>query len=240
MSSGSATGTQGGGAGSEDPELSDRRVVTLAELGLDDSSPKPPWYRRRAWALTIGVAAVLGTVVALDYPHRTTHAQQLADAKSFLAQIKGDVTACSFGVGEATTVFRDVAHGHLSSQQRSEVPHLLQDDLTACSYTNSQVYSLDTISVPRSLAGTQLASVAASTSTWAFPDAATYIENLAALDKNPANSKARGELRSEETALASQRAKVNSLVTAVQSQLHIKLPPMNLTPVPVGFATSRR
>ncbi|MDA8391603.1 MAG: hypothetical protein M0Z87_02170 [Actinomycetota bacterium] len=238
MTSRTPAGTQGGGPGFEDPELAGRRVVSLSELGLDEASPKPVWYKRRAWLLAIGIVAVLGTVVALDYPHRTTHAQQLADAKSFLAQIKGDVTACNFGLNEATTVYRDAAYGHLTAQQRGEVPHLLQDDLTACSYTNSQVYSLDTISVPRNLARTQLTNVAASASTWAFPDAATYIENLAALDKNPANAKARSQLRPEEVALARERSKINSEVAAVQSQLHTKLPPMNLTRVPVGFATT--
>ena len=239
MTGSTPTGTHDGGLGAEDPELAGRPVVSLAELGLDDDAPKPAWYKRRAWLLTIGVVAVLGSVVALDYPHRTTHAQQLADAKSLVTQIKGDVTACNFGLNEATTVYRDAAYGHLTSQQKGEVPHLLQDDLTACSYTNSQVYSLDTISIPRNLARTQLTNVAASTSTWAFPDAASYIENLAALDKNPANSKARGQLRSEEVALANERTKINSEMAAVQSQLHTKLPPMNLTQVPIGFGTAR-
>ena len=73
----------------------------------------------------------------------------------------------------------------MSSADLIRVPDLLRDDNLACSYTNDDVFQLASMTIPRSLADSNL--FAAALLSWVVPDAYGVTKSIGVLASDPGN-----------------------------------------------------
>jgi len=190
-----------------------------------------PWYKRRAWLVTVALVAVVGVTVVTDLPQHSSRSGQISDDSSVMTQVNTDVGPCSYAVSESLTIYRDVSNHTLTPAQAGQVPGLLRDDQAACSFTDDSVYQLSTIDVPGSPSGRDVGQVVSTVTLWVTSDALSAIEQIQALDANPADKTAKQLLGHAEQLLAHDRAQAESELGAADALLQAKLPELQLTQV---------
>lgn len=204
------------------------QVRQAATVGYDVENRARPWYRRRGWMVTWALVVAGGAAAIVDYPHQATGAQKAKDAAAFLKSMTSNVLPCDVSLQNAFDVYGSVT-GHAGSPlRRSEAARLLQDDLQACSFTNSNLYSMATTSTPRSLDKSGLTNLTTTLTEWADPNADAAILDLFKLLANPANATARSDLHTRLARLSNYRAQVMAMVNTADKNLHAKLPPIPL------------
>lgn len=193
---------------------------------------RPVWYKR-AWVLVAAAVAVVAIAsVAVDLPSHTTVATDTADQTSIMQQINAGIDGCSYGVKETFTIYEDLKKGSLSPSDRSEVPAMMRDDQTACSFTSSDIYDLSNVEGTGTPAGKHIGNVVNTVTLWATSDALGAIEDIQTLDTRPADQAALKNLSKEEVALTRDRATADSDVTAADQILKAKLPIPDLPDLP--------
>jgi len=191
-----------------------------------------PWYRRRAVVVTAGVIGVLIVTVITDLPSPASHATDVASANAVVEEVNTDIAPCVFAVNEALTVYGDQTRRALTSADRAHVPALLQDDQTACSFTNEYVFDLSEIDVPGSAGGKQLGDVVSSATLWATSDALGAVDAVQTLSTDPGNAGALAALAKDRRMLASDRAAADASMRAVDALLGTKIVALDLPQVP--------
>ncbi len=192
-----------------------------------------PWYKRRAWLVSVALILVVGVTVLTDLPQHSSRSGQITDDTSVMTQLNTDVGPCSYAVGESITIYRDLRAHTLTPAQSRQVPGLLRDDQAACSFTDDSVYQLSTIDVPGSASGRDVGQVVSTVTLWATSDALSAIEEIQALDSNPADGAAKQLLDHQEQLLTQDRSRAESQLGAADALLQAKLPALQLTQVPV-------
>ena len=182
--------------------------VTAAPAG---SRPGPapaarPWHRRRALLWSLGVTVVLAVTVFTDLPTHTSRSSDLSEARRYIGEVAGDVHPCSFAAGESFRLYADVERGHLSAANRAQVPGLLRDDLSACSFTNQSIVDLASLSAPASATGKAINAVAAAMLTWCDPGGLTAIGYITQVVDDRSDKTTRARLEGAEEALSRDRA----------------------------------
>ena len=130
-----------------------------------------PWYRRRGVVLGACVAVVLVITVITDLPSHASRATNIASSNAVVKEVNTDISPCVFAANEAFTIYGYQVHKSLTASDRANVPALLNDDQTACSFTNDSIFSLSDIEVPGSSAGKQLGNIVSSVTLWTTSDA---------------------------------------------------------------------
>jgi len=189
---------------------------------------RPRWYRHRAFLVTAGVVVVVGAAVISDLPTPTSRASDIQAESAVIAEINTDVAPCVFSVREALTLYADES-GRLSSAHRAQIPGLLRDDQTACSYTDDSIFSLSDIDPIGSSAGKQVGQALNTATVWATSDALGAITAVQTLTSNPGDRRARSMLRTDERLLATDRHQATSQIDAAGRLLGTGLPPLNLS-----------
>ncbi len=192
-----------------------------------------PWYKRRAWLVSVALILVVGVTVLTDLPQHSSRSGQITDDTSVMTQLNTDVGPCSYAVGESFTIYRDLRAHTLTPAQSRQVPGLLRDDQAACSFTDDSIYQLSTIDVPGSASGRDVGQVVSTVTLWATSDALSAIEQIQALDSNPADGAAKQLLDHQEQLLTQDRSRAESQLGAADALLQAKLPALRLSPVPV-------
>jgi hypothetical protein len=187
------------------------------------------WYRHRAVLVSVGVVVVVAAAVISDLPAHTTPLTDARAENTVIGEINADVAPCLFSVREALTIHADETAGTLSPGNRAQVPGLLRDDQTACSYTNSSIFDLSDIAVPGSAAGKQVAQAVNTVTVWATSDALGVVEAIQTLTSRPTDRKARAQLRSEERLLIEDRAKATAEVDAAGRALGTRLATLDIS-----------
>ena len=77
------------------------RSVVPAPSRSGGTGPRRPWYLRRATLVGAVVVAFVAVAVISDLPTRSSHAQQVSDAKSFVNEAYGYMDSCNAGLTEA-------------------------------------------------------------------------------------------------------------------------------------------
>jgi hypothetical protein len=196
-----------------------------------------PWYRRRAVVVGAVVAVVLAITVVTDLPHPTSRPQEIADESTVIGEINTDASPCTFAVKESFSIYGDVTAGTLSASNRAEIPGLLADDQSACSFTDSSIFDLSNIEVPGSAAGRDIGDMVLTVTDWASSDAVAAIQQIETLAGDPGNGKARSALGADEKLLASDRASAMKELQAADQVLDAHLPAPALPVLPVPAAT---
>ncbi len=191
-----------------------------------------PWYRRRNVLLAACVVVILAITVITDLPSHASRASNIASAAALIKEVNSDISPCVFAAGEAFTIYADQTHNSLTASDRASVPALLNDDQTACSFTNDSIFSLSEIDVPGSAAGKQLGDVVNSVTLWATSDALGAIDAIQTLSTDPGDNAALGALVKSRRMMASDRAAADASVVAVDSMLNTKIVDLNLPEIP--------
>lgn len=192
-----------------------------------------PWYRRRG-VLAAGVVAVLVVVtVVTDLPQHASPRQQAASADAVVKAVNTDVHPCTFAVKETFQLYADESKPWVSADDKARIPRMMTDDQSACSFTNSTIFALATITTPGSAAGRDIGDVVNTVTLWVTSDALAAIEQIQALTAHPGDAGARARLAREERLLASDRAKAEADVTAAEHVLGARLTRPDLPRLPV-------
>jgi hypothetical protein len=192
-----------------------------------------PWYLRPATLAGAVVVAFVAVAIISDIPARAGHAQKISDAKGYVTEAYGYLNSCNAALEEAFNIAGQVASGTLSSGDMQRVPDLLRDDNVACSYTNDDVFQLDSMTVPRSVA--ELDKLQTALSLWVVPDAYGATSAITVLAKHPGEPAASAQLRKYDAKLNSDRASAQEALAAIDHQLGITLPPLRLFVAPSGL-----
>jgi hypothetical protein len=193
------------------------------------SQPEPPvWYKRRGVLVTGAIVVIIAASVIVDLPRQTTATQDTAAQTSLINEINRDVAGCGFAVRESFAIYQDMRTGALTTSDRSQAPKMLRDDQTACSFTNSSIFSLSTVEVPGSPAGKSIGQVVNVATLWATSDALAAIEDIQSLYSNQGGTTTVADLSKQEVALAKDRALAISYVDAADKVLGATLPVPNL------------
>jgi hypothetical protein len=198
---------------------------------------KPPWYRRRAILLSLGVAIVLAITVITDLPTHTSIAAQVSEETTVLNEVTSDAAPCVAAVGEAFGFYADVTKGSLTPSEQASLPALLRDDQASCSFTSEYVYDLSGIEVPGTAAGRDVGGLVSTITLWVTSDALAAIDAIDELTTDPTNATQVAALDKAERLLASDRASVNAELHAADGALggaHLPSPGLPALPSPAA------
>lgn len=206
--------------------------------GGNSSVPdRRPWYRRGGVLLGAGAAAVIGIAILTDLPTRTTPQSDAQQEATVIRSINVDMSQCGFAVNEGFKIFKAAKAGNLSAANRAKIPGLLQDDVAACSFTNSSTFDLANIEVPGTAAGREIGDAVSTLAIWTTSDALgalTEIEKLTTEHPSPViAAKERHNLLGFERYAASDRAKVFADVTAASRDVKHTLTPPKIPVMPI-------
>jgi hypothetical protein len=207
------------------------RQDTDATVGADKASAAP-WYRRRAFLVTLGAIVVLAVTVISDLPVHGSLAADISAGQSVMSEVNSDVAPCAFAVKESFSIHEDQVAGSLTPSDRHEAPALMRDDLAACSFTDNSIFDLSNIEVPGSAAGKRLGDVVDTVTLWATSDALGAISDLQMLLTQPNDASAKHDLASRERALASDRAAALADISAADQILSAHLPEPGVPTLP--------
>jgi hypothetical protein len=207
------------------PTTTERRFPPVSEPDGGTSR----WYKRRAFLVAAGVIVVVGAAVISDLPTPTSSASDANSENAVIKQINSDVAPCLFSVREALTLYGDETSGTLSSAHRAQIPALLRDDQTACSYTNDNIFQLSDVAVPGSAAGKQVGQAVNTVTVWATSDALGAIEAIQVLTSRPGDRKARSQLRNDERLLVEDRDKATAQIDAAGHALGTRLATLDVS-----------
>ncbi len=206
-----------------------RKAATPTDTG---ASGPGPWYRRRNVILAACVIVILAITVITDLPSHASRASNIASATALIREVNDDISPCVFAAGEAFTIYADQTHNSLTISDRASVPGMLNDDQTACSFTNDSIFSLSDIDVPGSAAGKQLGNIVNSVTLWSTSDALGAIDAIQTLSTDPGNAAALGALAKDRRMMASDRAAADASVQAIDRMLDAKVAALNLPEIP--------
>ncbi len=210
---------------------SDRTQSTAASPANDPSGPGP-WYRRRNVLLAACVVVILAITVITDLPSHASHASNIASATALIKEVNDDIAPCVFAAGEAFTIYADQTHNSLTASDRASIPGMLNDDQTACSFTNDSIFSLSDIDVPGSAAGKQLGDIVNSVTLWSTSDALGAIDAIQTLSTEPGNRAALSALAKNRRLMAADRDAADASVQAIDRLLDARIVALNLPEIP--------
>lgn len=198
--------------------------------GDDEPRPPVPWYRRTRVVVAALVLVFAVAAVVTDLP---THQNPSVTAQTFVTSLESYATVCTGALHEAFQIEDLVLSGHASHSDRAEVPSLLRDDVSGCSYTNENLTDMQSeLQPPGGKFGQQLGLVDTCVAEWEFPDANEVITALSQLLGPPTDSSAVPALRYWLGRLATDSARATDhLQTAAEeakgslTALHLPSPP---------------
>lgn len=218
-----------------------QRTLSLEQLGPGQALAGPgqagPWHRRKSFLVPAVSAVIVAAIVVSDLPQSNSRAAEISNSASVVSQVNGNVGPCSFALSESFTIYNDLVTGSLSPSEQSQVPSLLNDDQSACSFTDNSIYNLSTMDVPGGTYGNDLGQMVSAVTLWATADALASIEEIQVLDTTPSDLKARQNLTEDVRVLGHDRAQALSELQAVDellrthlSALHLAQPPAIASP----------
>ncbi len=193
-----------------------------------------PWYRRWAiWAVIVAVIA--GATVVSDLPQPQSLRQQATVAAGVVKEIATGVHPCAYAVSQSFSIYRGYTDGTFPKADRGLVPQYLSEDQQACSFENTAIFGMSTITVPSSPAGVHLSALVDTALEWSTSDANGAIVAIRTLVDHPTNPKALKELASRERSLASDHSRARRELRAAERDLGgAQLPGVGLPTLPVS------
>ncbi len=198
------------------------------------TEPRPRlWQRHRGLLVVLVIFVVLLITVLSDLPVSTSRADDISAERSVMSEVNTDLAPCALAIHQAIGIWNLQAAHELTAADRAPTPGLLSDDQTACSFTNEDIYDLTTnIQVPGTPAGKHLGQMVATATLWTTSDALRAIEDVQTLMSDPSNTSVLRNLSKEEVQLAADRRTALSQEEAADQALDVRLPAVDLPPVP--------
>lgn len=191
-----------------------------------------PWYRRKSFLVPAVSAVIVAAIVVSDLPQPNSRAAEISNSASVVSQVNENVGPCSFALSESFTIYHDLISGSLSQSEQSQVPSLLNDDQSACSFTDNSIYNLSTMDVPGGAYGNDLGQIVSIVTLWATSDALAAIEEIQVVDTTPSDLRARQNLAQDLGVLGHDRTQALAELYAVDKLLATNLATLDLAQPP--------
>ena len=194
----------------------DPASMPTSSLGIT----KAVWYRR-PWVLaTLSLVVIVAISVVIDLPRPITKAQDRASQNASIKEINADLAKCAFAVKESFNFYNMDVSGKLTSSDLAQIPKLLNDDETACSFASEPVYDLtNNIQVDDTKAGKHIDRMLSVVERWITDYALASIRDIQYLFNRPGDAKTIRSLGIQEQQLASERIKALNDVSQAHSVL---------------------
>ncbi len=188
-----------------------------------------PVLRTPRWMLAAGAVLVVGLTLAA-IPHRPSTAQRAADLRGMVHDLNIDIESCAGGVNDSITALRAIQSG--ASNDVKTAVKIANLAAANCSPANSMpMEDLVQYQAPESLASFHLEAVVIDLVTWGFPLAQRVQADVATLvtAKTPAAvQQASAQLRRDQQALDTQRARIDRVITSASTSLSAHVSPPSL------------
>lgn len=189
------------------------------------------WWRRRPFIVGAVVAAVVIATFLLDLPQNATPSVQYGTDIQVISQVNSNVVGCSYAVGEAFMIRRRQLAGTLTPGDKAQVPKLLQDDQSACSFTSQNIFDLSNVEAPGSSSGKYMQDIVSVATTWSTSDCLLAIEQIQTLWAHPHDQSAVARLATARERMTRDRAKAEADMRAADRIVKRKLPRLKLKSV---------
>ena len=181
------------------------------------------------------LALVLAVVMLTDLPQDSSRAAQISNDESVMSQVNSDIGPAAMPSGNPSRSTGTSTARSLSRSEKHQVPGLLTDDQTACSFTSDSIYQLSTITVPGAGSGRDLGQLVGTVTLWATADALSAIEQIQVLASDPSNRRALKVMATDERMLAQDRAQAEAELAAADTSVQMRLPALELAQVPASL-----
>ncbi len=194
--------------------------------------PRPVWYKRTSFFISLAVGVVVLASVLADLPSKVTPASDASAQTSLMNEINSDVAGCAFALQESFLIYRDEVNHTLTRADRSIAPSMLNDDHLSCTLTSSSIYDLANIQGTGSAAGKQINNVAVIALQWTSFDAQTAILDIYNLFERKAKPGTLTSLRHSTTLLMSDRARALTAISTANAETGHPVPPIPAIKLP--------
>jgi len=217
-------------------ELSDFEKVPFDPASMPTSSlgiSKAVWYRRPWFIATVSLILIVAISVVIDLPRPITKVQDGASQNASIKEMNTDLAECSFAVKESFHIYNMNVLGKLTSSDLAQVPKLLNDDETACSFASQPIYDLtNNLQVQDTKAGRHIDRLKSDVQTWMTDFALASIRDIQYLFKHPGDSSTIHHLGEQESHLGAQRALALLDEAKADSVLKLDLVPIKIPVLP--------
>jgi hypothetical protein len=180
----------------------DPASMPTSSLGIT----KAVWYRR-PWVLaTISLVVIVAISVVIDLPRPITKAQDQASQNASIKEINTDLAPCALAVKESFNFYNMDVSGTLTPSHLAQIPKLLSDDETACSFASEPVYDLtNNLQVDDTKAGKHIDRMLSVVERWITDFALASIRDIQYLFNHPGDAQTIRHLASQEQQLTIER-----------------------------------
>lgn len=182
----------------------DPASMPTSSLGIT----KAVWYRR-PWVLAaLSVIVIVAVSVVIDLPRPITESQDVASQNASIKQMNTDLADCSYAAKESFLIYNRQVTGKLSASNLAQVPKLLNDDETACSFASEPVFDLtNNIQVDDTAAGKHVDRMLSVVEHWITDNALAAVKDIQYLFKHPGDTSTIRHLAYQERQLTVDRRK---------------------------------
>jgi hypothetical protein len=202
---------------------------------VSDPTPKDGkariWQRHRGLLVGLTVFVVLLVTVLTDLPVGTSRSDDIRAERSLMSEVNTDLGPCALAIQQAIGIWSLQAAHKLTPAERAPTPGLLNDDQTACSFTDEQIFDLVNIEVPGTPAGKHLGQLVATATLWTTSDGLRAIEDVQTLMNDPNDASTLRNLSASERQLAADRRSALAQEEAADRTLDTHLQPVDLPAV---------
>ena len=190
------------------------------------------WRRHRGLAIAVVVFVILLITVVTDLPTSTSRASDISAERSVMSEVNSDLAPCALPSTRPSASGTSRPATNSRAADRAPTPGLLNDDQSACSFTNEGIYDLANIQVPGTPAGKRLGQMVGIATVWTTSDALRAIEDVQTMMSKTTNTAAVADLTKEEGQLTSDRREALADEAAAGHLLATHLPPVDMPAVP--------
>ena len=169
-------------------------------------STKMVWYKRPWVLITFAIVVVVGVSVITDLPHPISKVEDAASQNASMKEINTDIAPCTYAVKESFRFYEWDVTGKLTAANKQQVPSLLLNDQTACSFASGAIYDLtNNVQVLDTTAGKNIDKTLRVIMTWTTGDALAAIEDIQYLYNHPGDAKKIHDLHVQQILLEKDR-----------------------------------
>lgn len=197
------------------------------------TSSKAVWYQRPWVLIIIAIVVMVAASVAVDLPHPISTAEDAAAQNATLKQVNADIAPCGFAITESFNFYQRYVTDHLTPSQLGQVPPLLVNDQSACSFTSGYIYDLtNNIQVDDTTAGKHVDLMLSVIVNWITSDALAAIEDIQYLFSHRGEPTKIHDLMVQESRLSRDRTLALSDLAAAKRVLGVPLDTLKLPALP--------
>lgn len=186
---------------------------------------KQKWLTPKKGVLMFIVVIIIISII-LDAQAKSTINQKAADFKSFVVTLKYEVQTCNGPRSQGAQAYHEVLSHALKPSMGIQILTTAEAQCTPIGNTN--LYNMDTTTVPGNLQGLHLNKASHLLNSWAFLSAAASLIDMKELIINPHNVTAARDLKSKEKQMQIDSKQAQLILTKAAKKVHAQNIPLGL------------